>query len=259
MKDIDLVKLKALAEVWGISEVACMPIEEFSDVTGTPMEDVSVMFSAANSLGALIEQLESMQRERDAEVQHKRDAWCEYHKLEAELARRNEQVPLAFTEKHEISNMRATGLYLRAWPGDRRRNEAEGYTIPLYTAAQTAVLPPEMMPERAHEIEMLEGVSLSQMQRCIAADSYNQAIADAKALGCQPAPVASVPVWISVSDRLPDEESVVLVCQQDGITFCAEFDQGEFYPDEFPKVPNQGREITHWMEMPAAPGGGDAN
>lgn len=40
--------------------------------------------------------------------------------------------PVAFTEKHEISNMEATGLYLRAWPGDRARNEVEGYTIPLY-------------------------------------------------------------------------------------------------------------------------------
>ncbi|HBW8224159.1 TPA: hypothetical protein MFH96_000263 [Klebsiella pneumoniae] len=41
--------------------------------------------------------------------------------------------PVAFTEKHEISNMHATGLYLRAWPADRARNAVEGYTIPLYT------------------------------------------------------------------------------------------------------------------------------
>lgn len=44
--------------------------------------------------------------------------------------------PLAFTEKHEISNMHATGLYLRAWPADRARNAVEGYTIPLYTTPQ---------------------------------------------------------------------------------------------------------------------------
>ena len=43
---------------------------------------------------------------------------------------------LAFTEKHEISNMHATGLYLRAWPADRARNSVEGYTIPLYTTPQ---------------------------------------------------------------------------------------------------------------------------
>lgn len=44
--------------------------------------------------------------------------------------------PVAFTEKHEISNMHATGLYLRAWPADRARNSVEGYTIPLYTTPQ---------------------------------------------------------------------------------------------------------------------------
>ncbi len=44
--------------------------------------------------------------------------------------------PVAYTEKHEISNMHATGLYLRAWPADRARNTVEGYTIPLYTTPQ---------------------------------------------------------------------------------------------------------------------------
>lgn len=44
--------------------------------------------------------------------------------------------PVAYTEKHEISNMQATGLYLRAWPADRARNSVEGYTIPLYTTPQ---------------------------------------------------------------------------------------------------------------------------
>ncbi|MHB7210462.1 DUF550 domain-containing protein [Klebsiella pneumoniae] len=46
--------------------------------------------------------------------------------------------PVAYTEKHEISNMHATGLYLRAWPADRARNAVEGYTIPLYRHAQPA-------------------------------------------------------------------------------------------------------------------------
>ncbi|EPY4800799.1 hypothetical protein [Klebsiella pneumoniae] len=44
--------------------------------------------------------------------------------------------PVAFTEKHEISNMHATGLYLRAWPAGRAQNAVEGYTIPLYTTPQ---------------------------------------------------------------------------------------------------------------------------
>lgn len=49
--------------------------------------------------------------------------------------------PIAFTEKHEISNMEATGLYLRAWPTDRPRNETEGYTIGLYTTPPAASVP----------------------------------------------------------------------------------------------------------------------
>ena len=60
------------------------------------------------------------------------------------------------------------------------------FTItPLYTAAQPAVLPPEMLPENTVEIETLHGVKLSQMQRAIAADAYNQCRADALALGAQ--------------------------------------------------------------------------
>lgn len=49
--------------------------------------------------------------------------------------------PVAFTEKHEISNMQATGLYLRAWPADRKRNAIEGYTIPIYAAPQLPAVP----------------------------------------------------------------------------------------------------------------------
>lgn len=74
--------------------------------------------------------------------------------------------------------------------------DLERNIAPLYSAAQPAVLPPEMIPERAHEIGLLEGVDLSHMRRCIAADSYNQAIADAKALGCQPTPVVKLPAQV---------------------------------------------------------------
>ncbi len=62
--------------------------------------------------------------------------------------------------------------------------------------------------------------------------------------------------WISRDERMPKDGDVVLVFQEGGIIFCAEVDDGEFYPDEFPRVPTQGREITHWMPLPAAPEGG---
>ncbi|MDI3415680.1 hypothetical protein [Pantoea sp. V106_11] len=51
-------------------------------------------------------------------------------------------VPLASTEKHEISNMRATGLYLRAWPVGREENERDGFNIHLYTAPPAHLLRP---------------------------------------------------------------------------------------------------------------------
>lgn len=63
--------------------------------------------------------------------------------------------------------------------------------------------------------------------------------------------------WISRDERMPKDGDVVLVFQEGGIIFCAEVDDGEFYPDEFPRVPTQGREITHWMPLPAAPEGGN--
>ncbi|HCM8068140.1 TPA: hypothetical protein N3552_000466 [Klebsiella variicola] len=68
--------------------------------------------------------------------------------------------PVAFTEKHEISNMHATGLYLRAWPADRARNAVEGYTIPLYRHAQPAPVLPDgyvMVPKEPTESMVIAG------------------------------------------------------------------------------------------------------
>lgn len=47
----------------------------------------------------------------------------------AELEARIEQQPVAYTEECEITNMQATGLYLRGFP-----TNAQGRDIPLYTA-----------------------------------------------------------------------------------------------------------------------------
>ncbi|EPY9768784.1 hypothetical protein ACXH7K_001756 [Klebsiella variicola] len=60
--------------------------------------------------------------------------------------------PVAFTEKHEISNMHATGLYLRAWPADRVQNAVEGYTLPLYRHAQPAPVVPEKCPAEIRDL-----------------------------------------------------------------------------------------------------------
>lgn len=59
--------------------------------------------------------------------------------------------------------------------------------------------------------------------------------------------------WISRDERMPKDGDVVLVFEEGGIIFCAEVDNGEFYPDEFPLVPTRGKEITHWMPLPTPP------
>ena len=59
--------------------------------------------------------------------------------------------------------------------------------------------------------------------------------------------------WIKCSEQMPEDGDAVLVCQEGGVIFCAEVESGCFYPDEFPNVPKEGREITHWMSLPAAP------
>ena len=98
--------------------------------------------------------------------------------LEHLLATMNSE-PVAFTEKHEISNMHATGIYLRAWPADRARNAVEGYTIPLYLHAQPApVVPEEATPD---SIEILASArrrdhavfQWDEDQRNAAAESWN--------------------------------------------------------------------------------------
>lgn len=48
--------------------------------------------------------------------------------------------PLASTEKHGISNMQATGMYMRAWPVDREENERDGFNIHLYTTPPAQLL-----------------------------------------------------------------------------------------------------------------------
>ncbi|UAN64251.1 hypothetical protein [Serratia sp. JSRIV006] len=72
--------------------------------------------------------------------------------MAAELLAVREAKPLGFTHRSEISNMQATGLYLRAWPVDRRLNEQEGYTIPLYTAPAAPAVPDAITVDNAPEI-----------------------------------------------------------------------------------------------------------
>ena len=93
-----LPDLKELALIWSRSDVACMPVEEFADVTQTPMEDARVMFGAANALDEVIERLEAAEKrvgeleERLTVVREQRDSELQTNsRLEAELARRDKE------------------------------------------------------------------------------------------------------------------------------------------------------------------------
>lgn len=129
--------------------------------------------------------------------------------------------PVAYTEKHEISNMYATGLYLRAWPADRERNAVEGYTIPLYRHAQPAPVVP--LPD-------VVSVLLNHLEDVLPDDAFN--LIDVKAwnavsmLTCPDAcratmlQIGNSPV---IPDGLPDgvniyhgpKEKTILVLRQD--------------------------------------------
>ncbi|EMU1126930.1 hypothetical protein WM508_004840 [Citrobacter koseri] len=61
-----------------------------------------------------------------------------------ELLEMRKAEPVAWTEKCEISNMQATGLYLRGFP-----DNSQGRDIALYTAPPAAVVPDEMTPQQA--------------------------------------------------------------------------------------------------------------
>ncbi|MGP2935876.1 hypothetical protein [Serratia nevei] len=57
----------------------------------------------------------------------------------AEALANREAQPVAYTEQCEISNMQATGLYLRGFP-----DNSQGRNIPLYTAPPALAVPDEM-------------------------------------------------------------------------------------------------------------------
>ncbi|ELY5952365.1 hypothetical protein [Cronobacter sakazakii] len=57
-------------------------------------------------------------------------------------ALREQAEPVAWTEKCEITNMQATGLYLRGFP-----DSSQGRDIPLYTAPPAPVVPDELVSE----------------------------------------------------------------------------------------------------------------
>ncbi|WP_213325016.1 DUF551 domain-containing protein [Klebsiella aerogenes] len=105
-------------------------------------------------------------------------------------------------------------------------------------------------PESARDI--VEECADIAENACRAAMLQAEPVTTANKLGNSPV----IPdTWIPVSERMPEErETVVLVADERGIVWCAEIQDGEIYPDEFPGTRGFGcSEATHWMPLPAAP------
>lgn len=195
MKDIDLNKLKELAQHVNYGEFTVgesgFGVESsdgtFADCLG--MDEASFIYAANPAVVlALIERLKAAERERDQAserlvlVREQRDSELKRNmELEAEFARRDAAAgePVAWATK---SHHWPVTTFAPAVRDDWIRRGCE--VMALYTAAQPAVLPPEM---ELNHLPFVEG--------------YNQCISDAKALGYQPEKVVMLPElekWRSV-------------------------------------------------------------
>lgn len=63
--------------------------------------------------------------------------------------------------------------------------------------------------------------------------------------------------WISVKDGLPDENSIILICNSDKEVMIGEYGNSlegyRFYTTNFEQYLLPGI-VTHWMTLPAPPG-----
>ncbi|MEV9402478.1 DUF551 domain-containing protein [Klebsiella pneumoniae] len=161
--------------------------------------------------------------------------------------------PVAFTEKHEISNMHATGIYLRAWPADRARNAVEGYTIPLYLHAQPAPVVPEEKPIpntlSMYAVDAVAAIAeVKGWNACRAA----MLAAAPQSPGSEPATVPGK--WIPVSERVPEEGGRYwcYVEKQNSLGKSHYQWNCSWNGDVWSDKALTGR-VTHWMPLPAAP------
>lgn len=64
--------------------------------------------------------------------------------------------------------------------------------------------------------------------------------------------------WISVKDRLPENQRDVLVHFSNGckdVSFCSDWDKSWAKHDGFPIPEDWPVQVTHWMELPPSPKG----
>lgn len=65
---------------------------------------------------------------------------------------------------------------------------------------------------------------------------------------------AQQPRWISVGERLPEDDGYFLCCRNDGSpdVVCMYYGDGDFLTPE-PELNNISHVITHWMPLPQSP------
>jgi hypothetical protein len=175
--------------------------------------------------------------------------WDEYKSMARELLASREAQPVAPVLSVQFKD---------GWPVDGTTGIYSGSPVipdgfhDFYIAQPAPEVPDKIAPTYEAIKAILPTANPDEYACCVGADMWN---------ACRAAMLVKAPTahngWIACSKRMPEEEDVVLVCQEGGVIYCAEMENGVLYPDEFPRVPSAGREITHWMPLPAAPEGGE--
>lgn len=57
--------------------------------------------------------------------------------------------------------------------------------------------------------------------------------------------------WIKCGERMPEDDTLCLAVDDDGVVWTAHYDEGAMVPDIAAVMNNP--EFTHWMPLPAAP------
>jgi hypothetical protein len=65
-------------------------------------------------------------------------------------------------------------------------------------------------------------------------------------------PLRSVPEWVSVEERLPENSNPVLAWEEQGFCFVDNYINGKWRVGA-----NNLARVTHWMPLPESPAGGD--
>ncbi|CAH3264210.1 hypothetical protein AI2602V1_1317 [Citrobacter freundii] len=153
--------------------------------------------------------------------------------------------PVAWTEKCEITNMQATGLYLRGFP-----DNSHGRDIALYTAPPAPVVP--TFDEWLH----ISGNKPLGWVKDAMRESYDACRAAMLQAGNSP---VTPDGWINCRERLPKPNKYVLVCNGVwvgvGMYNNAEhFEDDERWQDEHGEfIDLLHHPVTHWQSLPAAP------